>query len=454
MELDIRTLALFLGLMTLLQGIILFLFYRLFPDMPGPKYWAIAGLLQSIAAFLTMGRGALSPLLSIVASNGGYFLSYVFFYQGMRVFSGRSSEWRLPLIVFFIAWLPFWATFDSSHYLGFRILLNSGGVTIWALAMLWVLLKDIPESLPARRATGFIMAGVAVIGVVRFVSTLNNPPDVNNFMDSLSIGDQMIFVWGAAMSFVFTASVIVMTSEKLHHELKDKMEKLAAAKRDVERAMGEQKNFFTMISHEFRTPLGIISASADVVASNIDSSDTESDEELVRIQRASTRLAKLVESCLNDEWLLAAASKQAFLTFDVGRGLRRITEEYNVPLTIECTEPVWMKGDDQLFRVIISSLIDNACKYGKTLKAVAVDCHLAGDDTIVINVHDDGPGIPKEEASHIFEKYYRVMGGEKKAGAGLGLYFVKQVAERHDGDIELIQNGKTTFRLTLPLAKE
>ncbi|HLO60217.1 MAG TPA: HAMP domain-containing sensor histidine kinase [Bacteroidales bacterium] len=105
---------------------------------------------------------------------------------------------------------------------------------------------------------------------------------------------------------------------------------------------------------------------------------------------------------------------------------------------------------------VMYNLIDNALKYGQAGVRIDVDLFSDGRD-IVFSVKDDGPGISPEFQKKIFEKFGRIPGGDVyKKGYGLGLYYVKQVVERHKGTIHLDSKpGKgSTFSVRLPKTNE
>ena len=111
-----------------------------------------------------------------------------------------------------------------------------------------------------------------------------------------------------------------MVTERLRDLLQDRLIKENVARCAAEAALQEQRNFLTMVSHEFRAPLGIMAASADLIACNLPADDKESAEELDRIHRASRRLGNLVEGCLADDWLESVSQSRRSGELNVGTG--------------------------------------------------------------------------------------------------------------------------------------
>lgn len=245
----------------------------------------------------------------------------------------------------------------------------------------------------------------------------------------------------------------VMVSERLRDELQARIKDLDAARRSAETALAEQRNFLAMVSHEFRTPLGIMNASAEVIACNLAPDDRESAEEVARIRRASVRLANLVEGCLADEWLESASETRRSERVDLRTVLAGLAAEHGLTLRAGTSMPVILDGDPYLLPIAFSCLVDNARKYGHTPDGVEIRMSATDGATVTVDVRDDGPGVDAQEAPRLFEKFYRSPHSLHKPGAGLGLYLVRRIITLHGGTVDLDQTQGTAFRVTLPLAQ-
>lgn len=199
----------------------------------------------------------------------------------------------------------------------------------------------------------------------------------------------------------------------------------------------EQRQFMSMVSHEFRTPLAIINSISINLAEFPPLNREEMAEHSDQILLATRRLARLVDNCLTDERLdqtaftpqLEAASPAA-----LAREAAEIVEwspRHQLRLELEGLPPA-IVCDPALVRIALSNLLDNAVKYTEggmiSLKGSA--------DTYAVKftVADQGPGLSSEDVGRIFERFSR--GGNKKvAGAGLGLYVVRRIARLHGGDV-------------------
>src|SRR5205085_8815164 len=108
-----------------------------------------------------------------------------------------------------------------------------------------------------------------------------------------------------------------------------------------------------------------------------------------------------------------------------------------VPLESTIRRPVPpIRGDRERLRQVLANLIDNAVKYSAAGERVEVAVS-AFDGRVVVEVHDRGPGIPREQQRLIFEKFGRATGGSAKPGTGLGLFIARSIAEAHGGTLEV-----------------
>jgi two-component system, OmpR family, sensor kinase len=120
-------------------------------------------------------------------------------------------------------------------------------------------------------------------------------------------------------------------------------------------------------------------------------------------------------------------------------------------LTAEVGSLPHVRGDRERLRQVIQNLVDNAVKYSSAGGRVRVSA-IADNGHVLIDVHDEGPGIPPEDQQLIFEKFGRSSGGTAKPGTGLGLFIARSIAEAHGGtlEVESVPDQGSVFRLELP----
>lgn len=144
------------------------------------------------------------------------------------------------------------------------------------------------------------------------------------------------------------------------------------------------------------------------------------------------------------------------LTQDIFEQLEKIAHSKHTSLSIRLRTtqpgPVWVKADPQRIEQVMTNLIENALKYGNENGQVMVSLD-EEKKHILISIRDDGPGIPPEHLSRIFERFYRVdkSRSKERGGTGLGLAIVKHILNAHKTKITVMSKvGKgTTFRFKL-----
>ncbi len=233
----------------------------------------------------------------------------------------------------------------------------------------------------------------------------------------------------------------------------------------IERAFMEQKaseertkRFIADASHELRTPITALKGYLDVLRRGRVRDPAVLEPALESMSQEAERMRKLVIDLLALV-RLDNAPPAAKVQFDVNALLGSILDEGVPGMPEECVRkltphPLLVLGDPEAFRTIMRNLLVNACTYAKGARQVWTTS--AHEGSARIEVHDDGPGIPPEDAIHIFERFYR---GEKTrsredGGSGLGLSIVQGLVESMGGRIAVASppGAGTTFTVDLPLA--
>jgi signal transduction histidine kinase len=225
------------------------------------------------------------------------------------------------------------------------------------------------------------------------------------------------------------------------------------ARVDRDRARAEALAFIT---HELRTPLASIQGFADLLTRYPDSPECDGAAETILWE--SKRLLALISSYL-DVLRLDAGAKPIRTTllnlndvvsqvFDV---LRPLATAADMRLVLEGDVGTVMLGDANLINGAVLNLISNAIKYGKPGTPVEVHCSYS-DDEAIVSVLNQGSPIASEDVPRLFDPYYRVRESEAaKPGWGLGLAFVKRIAEKHGGSVQVKSNQTgTLFEIHLP----
>lgn len=231
-----------------------------------------------------------------------------------------------------------------------------------------------------------------------------------------------------------------------------------------ERELGELKSrFVTMVSHEFRTPLGIIMSAVELMRHYEARLPIEQRRELYDDIYGATRLmASLMEQVLVLGRVEAGKLGCRPLPLDLDTLAGKVTDEMLSATNRRC--PIYWQpqgaldgamGDEALLRHIFSNLITNAVKYSPEGRSVELTARREGKD-VVFQVIDHGIGIPPDDQARLFEAFYRCSNVGEIPGTGLGLVIVKRCVELHGGTLHLeSEPGRgTTFTVRLPLFAE
>jgi len=220
-----------------------------------------------------------------------------------------------------------------------------------------------------------------------------------------------------------------------------------------DRARAEALAFIT---HELRTPLTSIQGFADLMIHYPGSPDCEGAPETILWE--SKRLLALINSYLDVLRLDAGAKpvkSHVLELHDVAHQvcdiLRPLAAAADMRLVLKSNAAIVMIGDATLISGAVLNLVSNAIKYGRGGTEIEIRCFTAGVD-VVISVRNQGEPIAARDIPRLFDPYYRAREGENdKPGWGLGLAFVKRIAEKHGGSVqaESDQSG-TTFEIHLP----
>jgi PAS domain S-box-containing protein len=221
-----------------------------------------------------------------------------------------------------------------------------------------------------------------------------------------------------------------------------------------------KSNFVSMVSHEFRTPLGIIQSSAELLRDFFQRlQPPERDEQLESITRNTRRMAGMMEEILVLSRLDAGGLDFQPAPIDLRRFCRRIIDEVESALSRRCAVqlslgsiPAEAKLDERLLGHIFTNLLSNAVKYSEPDAMVDFTIERAGDHAVCV-VRDRGIGIPQEDQQQLFKAFHRGSNVGSRPGTGLGLVLVKRCAELHGGEVAVeSQPGKgTTVTVKIPL---
>jgi signal transduction histidine kinase/ligand-binding sensor domain-containing protein/DNA-binding response OmpR family regulator len=263
------------------------------------------------------------------------------------------------------------------------------------------------------------------------------------------------------------------------YEFKRKLDLNALLERQKEETHQQQLQFFTNISHEFRTPLSLILGPLETIRQK--NNALQNNRYLQTIEKSALRLMRLVNELMDFRKLQSGAVRlqvKEHASFDL---FREIADEFDsiaaqklitFQINFEAPDqPMWF--DEQIVEKIVYNLLNNAFKYTDPGGLVKFDILFAPEndqntysnklvfkhktrssDYFLIRIRDNGIGISADSIRHIFERYYRVSTGH--LGSGIGLAFVKSLTELQRGDIFVYSEHQTgtEFLIALPYRQE
>lgn len=224
-----------------------------------------------------------------------------------------------------------------------------------------------------------------------------------------------------------------------------------------------RSDFVANASHELKTPISAIRGLVETIMDDPEMTEEVRNRFVERIKNQATRLDHIVQDLIHLSRFDTQARKLSVMRIDLGFLLRQIykaqveaAEAAGLTLRIEMPEDtIEVEGEREALEQMVINLVDNALKYSKAEGEVVLRLSTLGQ-MAVIEVRDDGIGIPEDEQQRIFERFYRVdrARSREKGGTGLGLSIVKHIAQSHNGSVTVdSQVGKgSVFSVRLPLA--
>jgi signal transduction histidine kinase len=229
--------------------------------------------------------------------------------------------------------------------------------------------------------------------------------------------------------------------------------------RPIREAHERQRRFVADASHEMRGPLTAIQSTAEVALRST-SDVTTSSQALESILEATGRLGRLTNDLLvlarTEDGLLAPPTHAVDLSVIVAEELgrfRAVDPDRRMDVDVSLTEDLVVRADPTEVARIVGNLLDNAMRYGREPVHVRTS---AFEGKAVVEVADQGPGIPEADLAHVFEPFYRVRAdAAAPTGSGLGLAIASELATRYGGRLtaDSRPGSGARFRLELPRAR-
>jgi len=221
----------------------------------------------------------------------------------------------------------------------------------------------------------------------------------------------------------------------------------------------QQQNFMMAVTHELKTPIAVTKLNLETLQKH--RLDEQRQQKIIQAALQETgRLDTLANNILIASQLEGGGYTRSKELLDLSPLVQRIVQDlrhrYVDRKWADNIEPgCSLSGDPLLLQMLVSNLAENAIKYAPKESVITILLRKEKDH-IVLQVKDEGPGIPDEEKKKIFNKFYRV-GNEntrKTKGTGLGLYLTKKIMKEHRGRIAVRDNDPvgTIFELSFPVS--
>ena len=224
-----------------------------------------------------------------------------------------------------------------------------------------------------------------------------------------------------------------------------------------------KSRLISMASHEFRTPLATIRLAADLLSSRRDKMDEAGIQRaLGTIMKTADDMTNIVADVLDLSAIERSSQSEAISEIALESFLRQLAAEFHTAMP-DAQRPVFewnvdtvsCKGIPTLLRRAVLNLLDNAVKYSPPGAPVVLRL-LRDDRMAVIQVEDQGIGIPEGELSFLSDPFYRASNTAGIPGTGLGLAIVSEALQRMGGSVRCAKRdgGGSIFALRLPLATD
>ncbi len=316
------------------------------------------------------------------------------------------------------------------------------------------------------------IGGVLVVAALLYIGRSISSPLLHlaSCMHRLAANDTDIIIKGterrdeigemarAAVVFRNNAIELMMSQRGLAQQASMLEEKLLAERHLTQM----QRNFVSMASHEFRTPLTIIDGHAQrLIRVGYRLRTDEINARAGKVRAAVLRMTHLIDNLLNSSRLIEGGAALYFhpQEFDLRELLHEICLLHNeiAPgyqlIENYAAARLPMIGDPKLLSQVFNNLLSNAIKYSPGEGTITISAAIE-DQHAIVSVEDNGLGIPPADIDRLFERYFRGSNVSGIVGTGVGLNLVKMVVDLHGGDVtvESKEGNGSRFTVTLPIA--
>jgi signal transduction histidine kinase len=242
-----------------------------------------------------------------------------------------------------------------------------------------------------------------------------------------------------------------------HDEIAGLIEMLNGTFERLQRSFEQSARFSADASHHLKTPIAVLRAGVEEILTDIECSESTQERAEGLLHRIH-HITSVVDNLLLLSRADAGRLELSKTEFDLDELLEGVLDDAHVlaepqDLKVEADVPkhLLLKADRTFVAIIAQNLIENAVKYNTPGGRIRVEARVV-NGMVEMTVGNNGDGIPQDRTRQLFERFYRVRGGERVPGHGLGLSTSRELARAHGGEVELVRSDDswTEMRLRLP----
>ncbi|MES9971569.1 MAG: ATP-binding protein [Candidatus Thiodiazotropha sp.] len=210
-------------------------------------------------------------------------------------------------------------------------------------------------------------------------------------------------------------------------------------------SIDRNSRFTADVAHELRTPVAGMLVQLQSNANGC--KDEQGRKGFEQVERGLTRLNHVINQLLMLASIEPEKVRHNFIEIDLQLLAQEVLAEISpqalsrgIEIALDCSEPISMRGNRELFGVLLKNVVSNAIKFTPQMGRVTIKI-TGSENDVILTVADEGPGIPDDKKKWVFERLNRLPGGAE-TGAGLGLSIVKEICELHQGTIDLSDPGQ------------
>jgi two-component system, OmpR family, heavy metal sensor histidine kinase CusS len=240
-------------------------------------------------------------------------------------------------------------------------------------------------------------------------------------------------------------------------EIAGLIEVLNATLERLQRSFEQSVRFSADASHHLKTPIAVLRAGVEEILADVNCSESTQERAEGLLDRI-LHLSSVVDNLLLLSRADAGRLELSKVEFDLSEVLEGVlddvltlAEPLDLKVESDVPEHLPLKGDRTFVAMIAQNLVENAVKYNAPGGRIRVEAR-AVNGAVELTIGNTGEGISKDRTGHLFERFYRVRGGERVPGQGLGLSIVRELARAHGGEVELVRSDSswTEMRVRLP----